>query len=76
MPKIKIDDQEFDSDNLHPKAKGLLRMLMATEKRIKLAERDLAMFRAARVTYGQALKESIAEQGVVPAMKDEILKFS
>lgn len=76
MPTIKIDDQEYDSDNLNPNAKGFLQMLVATDARIKEAERDLAMFRAARMTYGEALKREIAQSAAALSRKDEILKFS
>lgn len=76
MAIIKIDDQEYDSDQLTPKAKGLLQMLMASEAKIKDTERDLAMFRAARVTYGRELKAALAANSAAPTANDEILKFS
>lgn len=56
MPKIKIDDREFDIDQLSPEAKVQLDMLMQTENRLRELQRDVAITQTARNAYISALK--------------------
>ncbi len=75
MPKIKIDDREYDLDTLPEEAKKQLEMLQYVDnERTRLATQD-AVLQTARIGYSHALRAalpSILEQ----AQASETLKFN
>lgn len=56
MPTIKIDDREFDTDELSPEARQQLEMLVAAENRLRELQRDLALVQTARNAYLSTLR--------------------
>ncbi len=56
MPTIKIDDREFDTDELSPEARQQLEMLVAAENRLRELQRDLALVQTARNAYLSVLR--------------------
>lgn len=56
MPTIKIDDREYDIDQLPPEAKQQLDMVVATENKIRELQRDMMIAQTARNAYLAALK--------------------
>ena len=57
MPTIKIDDKDYDLDQLSTEAKQQLEMLAATDAKLRELQRDLAIAQTARNTYARALSE-------------------
>ncbi len=57
MPTIKIDDKDYDLDQLSVEAKQQLEMLAATDARLRELQRDLAIAQTARNAYARALGE-------------------
>jgi hypothetical protein len=56
MPAIKIDDAEYELDDLSDEAKAQLQALQATDRRIIEAQQELAILQTARIAYAAALK--------------------
>jgi hypothetical protein len=56
MPTIKIDDAEYEMDDLSDEAKAQLQALQATDRRIIEAQQELAILQTARMAYAAALK--------------------
>lgn len=59
MATIRIDDREFDTDQLSEAARQQLEMLAATDQRVRELQRDLAISQTARNAYAQALKAAL-----------------
>ncbi len=57
MPTIKIDDKEYDLDQLSAQARQQLEMLVATDNKLLELQRDLAITQTARNAYARALGE-------------------
>lgn len=59
MSSIKIDDIEYDIENLSENAKGQLISLQAVDRRIAAVQEELAILQTARIAYGNALKQEL-----------------
>ena len=59
MPTFKIDDREYDIDQLPPEAKAQLDMVVATENKLRELQRDTMIAQTARNTYLSALKAAL-----------------
>ncbi|NBO46833.1 MAG: hypothetical protein EBU85_07510 [Actinobacteria bacterium] len=66
MPTLKIDNKDYELDNLSPEAKAQLQMLQVTDQEIARLNVQLAIAQTARSAYSQALKASL------PAASDTI----
>lgn len=60
MPIIKIDNVEYNTDNLSPEALQQIQMLKMTDAEIARLSTQLAIAQTARVAYANALKSSLA----------------
>jgi hypothetical protein len=59
MPKIKINNTEYDTDTLSEAAKQQLQMLALTETEIKRLQAQLAIAQTAKNAYLRALAEAV-----------------
>lgn len=59
MPKIKINDKEYDSDRLSKEAKQHLQLLVAADAEIKRLQTQLAIAQTAKNAYAKALAEAV-----------------
>ena len=57
MPTIKIDDKDYDLDQVSTEARQQLEMLAATDAKLRELQRDLAIAQTARNAYARALSE-------------------
>ncbi|GAB1394640.1 tetratricopeptide repeat protein [Rhodocyclaceae bacterium] len=72
MPKIKIDNREYDTDSLSDVARQNLQMLQMTEQEIQRLQMQLAIAQTARNAFANALKQNLpatAEQAMGETMK-------
>jgi hypothetical protein len=77
MPKIKIDNIEYEVETFSPEARSRLDMLVATDNRLKELQRDVAIVQTARMAYAAALKEVLPVQSLPAALDvDGVFKFS
>ena len=58
-PKIKIDDKEYEIDELSDAAKDQLISMRAAEQHLEAAKAQLAIATTARNAYASALKEEL-----------------
>lgn len=68
MPTIKIDNQEYDLDQLSAEAKAQLASLQMTDTEIQRLNVQLAIAQTARNAYANALKS------LLPAPQEQIQK--
>jgi hypothetical protein len=64
MPKITIDEKEYELDDLSQEAKAQLDSMLASDTKIAELQRDLAIVQTARNAYATALKELLPENKV------------
>ena len=62
MATIKIDDKEYDSDELSEEAKGQLVSLQFVQAELQRISAQTAALQTARLAYGRALKEALGEE--------------
>ena len=59
MANIKIDDKEYDIDDLSPTAKEQLASIQFAQGEIKKLEGQIAVYKTANAAYTAALKEEL-----------------
>ena len=59
MPKIKLDDVEYDTDDMTDNAKAQLASLQFNEAHINRLKNELAIADTAKIAYVNALKREL-----------------
>ena len=66
MKKINFEGKEFDIGALSEETRAEFEMLLATEKRMRELEQELAILQTARNAYGRAFQQKLSgEQPLV-----------
>ncbi len=68
MPTIKFGEQEIDLDTLSKEARERFEMLVATDKRLRDLQLEVAMLQTARHAYISAIKELLPSNTQVPVL--------
>ena len=76
MPIVKIDNLEYNTENLPDAAKQQLQMLQMTEKEIQRLQLQLAIAQTARLAYLNALKQNLPTPLEEVQAQGETLKFN
>ena len=71
MPKIKLDDIEYNSEDMSENAKAQLVSLQFTDAQIKKLKQEIAISETARQAYIAALKREIKESGILPVASEQ-----
>ena len=61
MPMIKIDGNDYDTDQLSKAAKAQLSSLRVVDQKIAAAEQELDIFKAARNFYAGSLRTELGK---------------
>jgi hypothetical protein len=59
MPKVTIDQQEYEIDDFTQEARTTLEMLLLTDQRLRELQRDLAITQTARAAYAKAVQDKL-----------------
>jgi hypothetical protein len=59
MPKVTIDQQEYEIDDLSQETRSALEMLILTDQRVRELQRDLAIVQTARMAYAKVVQEKL-----------------
>lgn len=71
MPKIKLDDIEYNSEDMTENAKAQLVSLQFTDAQIRKLRQEIAISETARQAYIAVLKREIKESGILPAASEQ-----
>jgi len=71
MPKIKLDDIEYNSEDMTENAKAQLVSLQFTDAQIRKLKQEIAISETARQAYIAVLKREIKESGILPAASEQ-----
>lgn len=66
MPKIKLDDIEYNSEDLTDKGKANLASLQFLESQMSKMRNEMAVYQTAQRTYVAVLKAEIEQSGIQP----------
>ena len=69
MPKITLDDIEYNTEDLTENGKAQLTSLQFLEGQMQKIRNEMAVYQTAQRTYVAALKAEIAQSGVQPVVK-------
>jgi len=67
MPKIKIDDLEYNTEDLSEKGLEQLRSLQFLETQMLHMQKEITVYQVAQSTYLSKLKAQIEELGIEPS---------
>ena len=73
MPKITIDDIDYNTEDLTDNGKAQLASLQFLEGQMQKLRNEMAVYQTAQRTYVAALKAEIANAGIEPVAKAEAL---
>ena len=71
MPKIKIDDLEYNTEDLSEEGLAQLKSLQYLETQFQRLRNDIAVYQTAQRTYIAALKAEIEKSGIAPIAEEE-----
>ena len=71
MPKIKIDDVEYNSEDLSEAGIAQLRSLQFLETQLKQLRNEIAVYQTAHAAYVSGLKAEIEQSGIEPISIEE-----
>ena len=72
MPKIKLDDIEYNTEDLTDKGKATLASLQFLEGQMNKMRSELAVYQTAQRTYVAALKTEIDQSGIQPLKNEDL----
>lgn len=71
MPKIKIDEMEYNTEDLSEDGLAQLRSLQFLEDQMQKLQNEIAVYQTAQRTYAAALKAEIERTGLKPIAETE-----
>mgnify|MGYP000521612411 FL=1 len=71
MPKIKIDDLEYNTEDLSEEGLAQLKSLQYLETQLQRLRNDIAVYQTAQRTYIAALKAEIEKSVIAPIAEEE-----
>ena len=71
MPKIKLDDLEYNTEDLTEESQAQLRSLTFVEAELNKLKNEIAIYETAKVSYANALKIEIERAGIEPVAEAE-----
>ena len=71
MPKIKLDDIEYNTEDLTDKGKATLASLQFLEGQMNKMKNEIAVYQTAQRTYVAALKAEIEQSGIQSIKRED-----
>lgn len=71
MPKIKLDDIEYNTEDLSDHGQAVLKSLQFLEVQLQKLKSEIGVYQTAQRTYVAALKAEIKQSGIEPISTDD-----
>jgi len=71
LPKIKLDDIEYNTEDLTDKGKANLASLQFLEGQMNKMRNEMGIYQTAQRTYVAALKAEIKQSGIQPIKNED-----
>ena len=75
MPKIKLDDVEYNTEDLSEHAQATLKSLQFLEIQLKKINNEIAIYQTARSQYLAMIKDEIVNLGIEPVTSEDADKI-
>jgi hypothetical protein len=72
MPKITIDNIDYNTEDLTENGKAQLASLQFLESQMQKIRQEMAVYQTAQAAYAQALKAEIAKAGLEPLQSETV----
>ena len=72
MPKLKLDDIEYNTEDLSEEGKATLKSLQFLELQIQKLRNEIAIYNTAKQVYVAALAAEIKDNGIEPRAQEEV----
>ena len=72
MPKLKLDDIEYNTEDLSERGKATLKSLQFLELQIQKLRNEIAIYNTAKQVYVAALATEIKDNGIEPLSQEEV----
>ena len=72
MPKIKIEDVEYNTEDLSEAGNAQLRSLQFLETQLQQLRNEIAIYNTAKQVYVAALAAEIKDNGIEPWAQEEV----
>ena len=72
MPKLKLDDIEYNTEDLSEEGKATLKSLQFLELQIQKLRNEIAIYNTAKQVYVAALAAEIKDNGIEPWAQEEV----
>tara|TARA_B110000008_G_C16924830_1_gene546278 strand:+ start:986 stop:1210 length:225 start_codon:yes stop_codon:yes gene_type:complete len=66
VPKLVIDEMEYNTEDLSDEGRGQLTNLQFVEQQIRTFRNQILVYQTAQQTYLSALRTEITESGITP----------
>jgi hypothetical protein len=66
MPKIKLDEIDYNSEDLSEHGKAILKSLQFLEVQLQKLKNEIGVYQTAQIAYAAALKDEIKELAIEP----------
>jgi hypothetical protein len=66
MPKLKLDEIEYNTEDLSERGQATLHSLQFLEIQLKKLKNEVAVYQTAQRTYLSALRQEISSAGIKP----------
>ena len=70
MPKLTLDDIEYNTEDLSERAQATLKSLQFVEMQLQKLQNEIAVYQTARKTYIITLKAEIETNRIEPIVED------
>ena len=70
MPKLALDDIEYNSEDLSERGQAILKSLQFLELQLQKLQNEIAIYNTAKQTYVSALTAEIKDSGIKPLAED------
>lgn len=71
MPRIKLDDIEYNTEDLSDHGQAVLKSLQFLEAQLQKLKNEIGVYETAKFTYVEALKAEITNSGIQPVPEKE-----
>lgn len=71
MPKIKLDEVEYNTEDLSENGQQTLKSLQFLEIQLQKLKNEVAVYQTAQRTYVAALETEIKQSGIEPISTDD-----
>tara|TARA_B110000003_G_scaffold210892_1_gene209865 strand:- start:64 stop:291 length:228 start_codon:yes stop_codon:yes gene_type:complete len=72
MPKLRLDDIEYNTEDLSERGQATLKSLQFLEHQLQKMRNEIAIYNTAKRAYVSALESEIRDNGIEPVDEEQV----